>query len=62
MFNSFLNVQVLQYLPHNAFEAILEPFHGLFTLDLVASTNRGLASAASRDTLTRAGPIDRQYI
>lgn len=42
-------------------EAVLEPFNGLITLDLVGGSNGGLASATLGNTLTRTGPIPCQY-
>jgi len=45
----------VEYLSDNSLEARLEPFDGLLTLDLVRSTDVGLASATLGNTLTRSG-------
>jgi len=42
-------------LPDDSLEAVLEPFDGLITLDLVVGANRGLAAATLGNTLTRTG-------
>jgi hypothetical protein len=51
----------VEYLSDNSLEARLEPFDGLLTLDLVRSTDVGLASATLGNTLTRSGPTNSQH-
>jgi hypothetical protein len=44
-------------LSNDTLESVLEPFDNLILLDLVGSSDRGLAAATLGDTFTRAGPI-----
>jgi len=46
----------LRNLSDDTLESVLEPFNGLIALDLVGSSNVGLASATLGNTLTRSGP------
>jgi hypothetical protein len=51
----------VEHLSDNSLEARLEPFDGLLTLDLVRSTDVGLASATLGNTLARSGPTNSQH-
>lgn len=49
---------LLAFLPHDAFEPVLEPLHCLLLVDTVGGSNSGLASSALGDTFTGTGPVD----
>lgn len=53
--NCSIPSNISENLSDDAVEALLEPLHGLITVDAVASANLALASSSSGDALTRAG-------